>query len=225
MKFIPHYSFLSLTFLLLLFFIGCTKAPRINISKYNNCEILETECIRDKIKVEMITNRGKVLLELNGHDAPLTSTNFMLLMDRELYSGTFFDRSIRKPFPFIIQGGNRDLNYNVNSSSESYFDNKDSLIQPIPLEIKLYGEEFPRYNQLITRSDDINRIILTHEKGSIGMARMQSLDSARLKFYITLKDSPELDGRYTVFGKVVKGMDIIESINEGDVILKLRIIK
>ena len=54
------------------------------------------------------------------------------------------------------------------------------------------------------------------------MARSQSLNSGRIKFYITLKKLPELDGRYSVFGKVLEGMNIIDSIREGDVILTIK---
>ena len=57
------------------------------------------------------------------------------------------------------------------------------------------------------------------------MARDQSLDSASIQFYISLKDLPELDGRYAVFGRVVDGMSIIDSLDEGDLILNMKVIK
>ena len=56
------------------------------------------------------------------------------------------------------------------------------------------------------------------------MARSQAIESASSQFYITLKPLPELDGRYAVFGYVIKGMDILESINQGETLNRFKII-
>jgi cyclophilin family peptidyl-prolyl cis-trans isomerase len=54
---------------------------------------------------------------------------------------------------------------------------------------------------------------LKHERGSVAMARKgNDLNSASSQFYIALNRLPNLDGSYTVFGKVVKGMDIVDII-------------
>ena len=57
---------------------------------------------------------------------------------------------------------------------------------------------------------------LKHVKGALGMARSQNPDSASSQFYITLDETPSLDGSYAVFGKVVQGMDVVEKIKVGD---------
>ena len=51
-----------------------------------------------------------------------------------------------------------------------------------------------------------------HLRGSVGMARSQELNSAGSQFYICLKNLPSLDGKYVVFGKVLKGMDAVDKI-------------
>jgi len=51
-----------------------------------------------------------------------------------------------------------------------------------------------------------------HLRGSLGMARAQDPNSAGSQFYICLKDLPSLDGKYVVFGKVIKGMDAVDKI-------------
>ena len=51
-----------------------------------------------------------------------------------------------------------------------------------------------------------------HQAGIISMARGDAIDSARTSFFIVLADQPSLDGTYTVFGKVVEGMDVVERI-------------
>jgi peptidyl-prolyl cis-trans isomerase B (cyclophilin B) len=59
---------------------------------------------------------------------------------------------------------------------------------------------------------------LPHDKGAVGMAKKPYPDSAGSQFYICLDAAHFLDGKYTVFGKVIKGMDLVEKIQQGDVI-------
>ncbi len=56
-----------------------------------------------------------------------------------------------------------------------------------------------------------------HERGSVAMARSADPDSAGSQFYICYAPQPHLDGSYTVFGKVIEGMDIVDRIKPGDV--------
>ena len=55
-----------------------------------------------------------------------------------------------------------------------------------------------------------------HLRGSVAMARSQHPDSAGSQFYITYGATPHLDGNYTVFGKVVSGMEYVDRIKQGD---------
>lgn len=62
----------------------------------------------------------------------------------------------------------------------------------------------------------MSQLELRHEKGSVAMARSEHLNSASAQFYIALRRLPELDGRYSIFGRVIDGMEIIEEINQDD---------
>jgi peptidyl-prolyl cis-trans isomerase B (cyclophilin B) len=53
-----------------------------------------------------------------------------------------------------------------------------------------------------------------HTAGIVSMARGEEIDSALTSFFIVLSDQPPLDGTYTVFGRVVEGMDVVEKIGE-----------
>ena len=55
-----------------------------------------------------------------------------------------------------------------------------------------------------------------HDRGAVAMARSNDPDSAGSQFYIVLAPSNFLDGKYTVFGKVVSGMNIVDNIKKGD---------
>ncbi len=228
MSFLINRSFLACLMISLSLF-GCHKP--LSETPENLClTLLNDNCINKIIKVKMYTSKGEVILELNAEIAPLTASHFLLLVEKGFYEGTIFNRVIRRPYPFIIQGGYKDLSYNLESSlkskDESYIKKKDSLsINQIPLEIKLKGEDKPRYNKLISKYDDFKRIELNHRRGTLAMARSNLLNSASIQFYISLKDLPELDGRYAVFGRVADGMNVVDSLNEGDLILNMKVIK
>lgn len=64
---------------------------------------------------------------------------------------------------------------------------------------------------------------LKHGLGAVGMARTQDPNSAGSQFYITLNPTPHLDGSYVVFGKTTAGMNVVQSIQQGDVIESVEI--
>ena len=57
---------------------------------------------------------------------------------------------------------------------------------------------------------------LPHERGTISMARSEDPDSANSQFFICFKKTPSLDRQYTVFGKVIKGMEFVDLIKKGE---------
>lgn len=60
-----------------------------------------------------------------------------------------------------------------------------------------------------------------HQAGTVGMARTKHPDSADSQFYICLEPQPFLDGKYTVFGQVVEGLEVLPKIQENDVMRKV----
>ncbi len=62
-----------------------------------------------------------------------------------------------------------------------------------------------------------------HVEGALGMARARDPNSGSCQFYITLKPTPHLDGNYTVFGRVIEGMDVVKKLRQGDKILHIDI--
>ena len=60
-----------------------------------------------------------------------------------------------------------------------------------------------------------------HVLGTVAMARAQDPDSADSQFYICLSEQPHLDGNYTVFGQVIKRIDVVQKIDVGDIMKKV----
>ena len=63
---------------------------------------------------------------------------------------------------------------------------------------------------------------LKHKRAYLSMARSKDINSESFQFYISLKSSPELDGRFSVFGKVINGMNVVDLIEEGDFIVEAK---
>ena len=203
--------------------IGCNKT--IELSDNSLCRDQIFICLHDKKVLEVITNKGSFELEIDGRFSPVTAGNFLDLVKKGFYNKTIFTKVVKDPKPFIVESGviqSRPNHIKGNSiKGLNYIDPRKGFVRYIPLEISLKDESIPRYNQLIP-SQIIKRINLPHKKGSISMSRSQTLDSASAQFYISLRDLPELDGRYAVFGTVINGLDVLELIEEGDQIIMIK---
>jgi len=66
---------------------------------------------------------------------------------------------------------------------------------------------------------------LHYIRGSVGMARSEDIHSNDSQFFICISDQPHLDGKYTLFGQVILGMDVLDRIRQGDKILSMRLQK
>lgn len=128
------------------------------------------------------TNMGKIEVELNAELAPISVANFMKYVESGFYNDTIFHRVINN---FMVQGGGFDK-----------FMQKKTTLPMIKNEAK-NG--------------------LKNDRGTLAMARTGVVDSASSQFFINHKDNDFLNhgGRdygYAVFGKVTKGMDVVDAI-------------
>jgi cyclophilin family peptidyl-prolyl cis-trans isomerase len=139
-----------------------------------------------QVEVEITTNMGRITLELYPDKAPQTVENFLQYVKAGFYDGTIFHRVIPD---FMIQGGGFT----------------------------------PAFNQKKTRGPVKNEAGngLKNALGTVAMARTSDPHSATAQFFINVADNPDLDFRaptqdgfgYCVFGKVVKGMDVVNKIS------------
>ncbi len=209
----PVYIFLVVN---LIWISGCSNLKKNE--DINICSSTIMPCIKSNEHVLLITNKGNIKLELYGKIAPITVGNFIDLVEKGAYNKTIFNRVIKKPYPFIIRGGESNLIENKNK----FIDTKIGKTRYIPLEIKLKKNNIPTYGKEIFSTSQINNIELKHKRSYLSMARSKAVDSASLQFYILLKSLPELDGRFAVFGKVISGMNIVDLLEEEDFIIEAK---
>jgi len=139
----------------------------------------------ENVDVKIVTNKGTIELELYADKAPITVENFVKYVNDGFFNGTVFHRVINN---FMIQGGG----FTIDGDQK-----KDT------------------YEQIQNEADNM----LSNEVGTIAMARTNNPHSATSQFFINVADNKFLDHKdkkrgwgYCVFGKVTKGMDIVDAI-------------
>lgn len=133
--------------------------------------------------VLMKTKFGEIEIVLFPDLAPKHVESFLKLAKSGFFNGTIFHRIIPG---FMIQGG-------------------DPLTKD-PANRSRYGTGGPGY----TLPAEFNKVI--HEKGILSAARTADPNSAGSQFFIMVDKAPHLDGQYTVFGEIVKGIDVVDTI-------------
>jgi len=206
--------------------VSCASSTTASVP--SGCAQPGSTCLKGKATVLLSTSRGDVTLELDGDAAPMTAGNFADLVRRGVYNGTVFHRVVREPVPFVVQGGDPASKDSATPKSAygqgSFIDPSTGQARYVPLEVKFKGEEQPRYGRVTSNPSELLNLELPHDRGALAMARSQAPDSASAQFYIALRPLPELDGRYAVFGRVVKGMEVVDAIQADDRITKAELI-
>lgn len=146
----------------------------------------ETSPMNSSNEVAVIkTSEGDLVVQFWTDAARNTVENFKKLARQHFYDGTIFHRIIKG---FMIQGGDPN--------------SKD------PAKENSYGQGGPGYKIKAEFNDH------PHERGVISMAREPDPDSAGSQFFICLAPIHRLDHRYTTFGKLIKGDDVLEKIGD-----------
>jgi len=196
---------------------ACSYKSKIDSNYY--CQKLKFSCIQSNKVVNFKTSKGDFEVKLFGKDNPVTVSNFLENIDNNIYENKKFYKIINNPQIRFIHGG-------VNPENKSYMERKQNLnkISPtIPLEIKFKEEVKPRYNYQIKNPSETENLVNTFESGSIAMVKSGKNKSSSTEFFFVTSKMPELDGRYSIFGKIIRGLDVIEKINKEDYIKAVQI--
>ncbi len=133
-------------------------------------------------RVIFSTTKGDLTIELYADKAPVSVKNFLAYVDSGFYDGVIFHRVIPG---FVIQGGG-------------------------------FTAEMVKKNTRAPIKNEADNG-LKNRRGTLSLARTQDINSATSQFFINLQDNAALDHRpgnfgYAVFGKVIKGMDVVDTI-------------
>ena len=142
------------------------------------------------------TKFGDISLEFFDELAPKHVESFKLHAQNDYYNGTIFHRVIPG---FMIQGGD-PLTRSKDRSRHGTGGNA----------AKYFG--VGRESEPNTWDLPAEFSSRTHSRGILSMARSQDPDSGGSQFFICVADAPFLNGQYTVFGRVIKGMDVVDQI-------------
>ena len=148
-------------------------------------------CAKEDIMILKLKD-GDVVIELFNDIAPNHVQRFKKLSAEKKYDGVVFHRVIDG---FMAQTGDVEFG---NSALDSF-------------DLQRAGTGGSDYPDLKSEFSDI-----PHERGTLSMARSSDPNSANSQFFICLKAASHLDRQYTVFGKVVQGMEFIDLIKKGE---------
>lgn len=170
-------------------------------TKYKNIELEEG------VYADIQTNRGDIILKLYADETPLTVSNFVALAEgnhpkvvdslkgKKYYDGLTFHRVMKD---FMIQGG-------------------DPLANGLGGPGYDFADEFPR--------DSTGNLIFKHDREGVLSMANPGPNANGSQFFITHKATPWLDGKHSVFGKVIDGQAVVDSINQKDLINQIKIVR
>ncbi len=162
------------------------------------------------IKIEVsVEHRGNFEIALYPKAAPKTVAHFVALVNRKFYNGILFHRVIPG---FVAQAGDPNSR-KVDGSKIAHLSDTEVGAQ-YGLGMGGSGTNVP-----------FEKNSLTNKPGTIAMAlSAPQSDTGDSQFFINLAYNQSLDGQYCVFGKVVKGMDIVMKIHQGDRIASMKVV-
>ncbi len=143
------------------------------------------------------TSRGVIEFETYPEDAPKTVDHILSLVNRRFYNG---QRIHRAEAGFVIQMGDpqtRDM------TKKAMWGRGAASGSGRPIGVAEISKR------------------RTHARGAVGMAHAGDPTQADSQFYITRRATPQLNGRYAVFGQVISGMDVVDATEVGDVIKRM----
>ena len=135
---------------------------------------------------------GEVKIELFADVAPNHVKRFKTLANSNKYNGVVFHRVIDG---FMAQTG--DVEYGNSTNAKFDLNRAGTGSSDLP-DLKSEFSDLP------------------HEKGTLSMARSSNPNSANSQFFICFESAPHLDRQYTIFAKVVSGMEFVDSIKRGE---------
>ena len=179
------------------------------------CEKLSLNCDIENNLLVFYTSKGIIKIQLFADSHPVAVANFITKVKSNIY--------VNKNFFKIISYSNNKLIHNGLNKYNDFGQINITDVEnfsSIPLEIKLNNEKII-YETSIINSLKIKNLRHTFEKGSISMVKINETRSSSTEFFFSLNSLPEFDGRYSIFGRVISGSEILDKIDKNDLIKKI----
>lgn len=182
--------------------------------------------LKGRATVEVTTNKGDITVVVDGYSAPVTGGNFVDLVRRGFYDGLEF---IRAEDSYVLQTGDPV------GPEQGFIDPTTKKYRAIPLEVLAKGDSVPTYG--ITLEDAgryrAQTVLPFSAYGTVALARPESEPNGGSSQFFFFLFEPELtpagrnllDGRYSVFGYVTEGKEVLERLKAGDKIESAKVIE
>ena len=185
---VTQFWFIAMILTAGIFIAGCSKEEKTVVKEEEAAKKVEAvkpaaPAVQAATRVKLETSMGDIAIELNPKAAPVTVRNFLEYTQEGFYDSTVFHRIIPG---FMIQGGGFDTDLRQKESKATIINEASNGLKNV--------------------------------RGSIAMARQNAPDTATCQFFINHRDNKKLDyvagasAGYTVFGKVVEGMEVVDEI-------------
>lgn len=182
--------------------------------------------LKGRATVEMETTKGVITVVLDGYSAPVNAGNFADLVKRGFYDGLPFTRAEDY---FVLQAGDPP------GPAEGYIDEKTGVYRAIPMEVLVKGEKLPIYGTTLEEAGIYlaDPVLPFSAYGALALARpADDANGGSSQFFFFKFDTEVtppgfnlMDGRYSVFGYVVKGKEVLDEITAEDKIIAAKIVK
>lgn len=176
--------------------------------------------------VAMKTNKGDLTVVVDGYSAPVNGGNFVDLVQRGFYDGLDFNRA--EDF-YILQAGDPP------GEANGFIDPKSKKYRAIPMEVLVKGDDLPVYGETL---EELGRYldqpaIPFNAYGAMALARPEDDPNGGSSQFFFFKFDTEvtppgynlMDGRYSVFGYLIEGKEVLEQLTAGDKIISAKVIK
>ena len=175
--------------------------------------------------VDIETNKGDLEVVIDGYSAPINGGNFIDLVERGFYDGLDFNRA--EDF-YILQAGDPP------GEADGFIDPKTNEYRAIPIEVLVKGDDLPVYGETL---EELGRYldepaIPFNSYGAMALARPANDPNGGSSQFFFFKFDTEItppgynlmDGRYSVFGYLTEGKEVLEELTAGDEIISAKVV-
>ncbi len=181
--------------------------------------------LKGRATIDLKTTKGKITVIVDGYSAPVTAGNFVDLVQRGFYNNLTFTRAEKD---YVLQVGDPP------GDEVGFIDPKTKKYRAIPLEVMVKGDKEPMYGITMEDAGRFREepVLPFSSFGALAMARPESEPNGGSSQFFFFLFEPELtpagrnllDGRYTVFGYVISGQEVLEQLKDADKIESAKVI-